>query len=311
MMFGRILGALVTSSLAVPALAEPIKLAPTSAWNVNYADDSCRLARVFGDGKSRTFLLIDRFAPADAFQLTLASKLLTRTTAGSEGWREITIRFGPGESEQIAAMRPASLQNLPALIGSTVVLGFRPDPLAPGTEMPAAGNRSDGKQREAPDVLTPAAQVTPAREAAVNYLEIRGASKEPIVLDLGNMEKPMSALRTCVDELLTRWGVDVEAHKSLTRPPIPTGNPGRWVTSNDYPSSLVARGIQGNIQFRLTVEADGKVSGCAIQQSTRPVEFDETVCRIMSKRARFDPALDADGKPIKSYWRSSFAFIIR
>ena len=36
--------------------------------------------------------------------------------------------------------------------------------------------------------------------------------------------------------------------------------------------------------------------------------FDDAVCAAMMKRARFDPALDKDAKPIKSYWRTSVRF---
>lgn len=111
--------------------------------------------------------------------------------------------------------------------------------------------------------------------------------------------------------MLTHWGIDVAADKTLSRRATPRGNPGFWVSSSDYPSHLVEKRAQGIILFRLSVAEDGSVSDCHIQQSTRPAAFDKIVCQILSRRARLDPALDASGKPIKSYWRSSFRFQIR
>lgn len=305
-----LLSGLTAVSLAVPSFAEPVKLAPTSEWHVNYADDSCRLGRVFGEGKTRALLMMDRFVPSDSFQLLIASDLLTRTQAISDGRQGLRIRFGPGEDEQTPYTRPATLQEMPALIGSGVTLGVKHDTVGHQADVAAAKANGDKKKLKLLDALTSTLPVTPAREANVSFLEIHGASKVPIVLLTGKLDKPMAALRTCTDELLTHWGIDAEAHKSLSRKATPKGSPARWVTSDDYPSQLVARGVQGLIQFRLAIDENGAVSECHIQQSTRPDEFDRTVCRIMSSRARFDSALDAGGKPIKSYWRSSFSFIM-
>jgi TonB family protein len=124
------------------------------------------------------------------------------------------------------------------------------------------------------------------------------------------MDKPMAALRKCTDELVEHWGLDAEAQRHLTRKAAPASDPGTWISSEEYPSNLLARGVQGLVQFRMIVNAEGHPTSCTIQQSTRPVEFDETVCRVLMRRARFDPALDAQGKPITSYWRSTVHFMI-
>ncbi|WP_324750726.1 energy transducer TonB [Sphingomonas sp. LY54] len=65
----------------------------------------------------------------------------------------------------------------------------------------------------------------------------------------------------------------------------------------DYPTEALAKGEQGTTHFRLTIGTDGRVSRCAITQSSGHVSLDEATCGVMTKRARFRPALDADGKP--------------
>ena len=54
----------------------------------------------------------------------------------------------------------------------------------------------------------------------------------------------------------------------------------------------------------------GKPSACHIQQSASPPEFSKAVCDAMMRRAHFEPALDKDGKPVASYYRSSVIFLM-
>lgn len=307
MMRRSYLGGLIALCAANPAFAEPISIAPSSEWHVDYAVDSCRLARIFGERPNRAILMIDRFEPRDSFQLLVASTLLTRLASGGDS-RKVTVRFGPGEDEQSHHLLPAKLEEMPALMIANTVLGVRTDAAAHQAEVAKAKAAGDKKALKALAVLTPAAPVTPAREAAVTHLEIAGASRNPIVLQTGPLAKPMAALRACTDELITHWGIDAESHRSLSRKALPKGNPGEWVYSHDYPIALKARGVQGLIQFRLMIGEGGEVTDCHIQQATRPADFDKAVCAILTKRGRFEPALDAAGKPIKSYWRSSFRF---
>jgi len=120
----------------------------------------------------------------------------------------------------------------------------------------------------------------------------------------------VQALLTCTEELLTHWGIDVPAHRKLKQRPKPKNNPGSWLKPSDYPRDLVAKGAEGIVKFRLMVEETGKVSSCHVQQSTRPAGFDKAVCDTIGRRARFEPALDSEGRPIKSYWRSSARFVM-
>lgn len=50
--------------------------------------------------------------------------------------------------------------------------------------------------------------------------------------------------------------------------------------------------------FRLTVSPEGRVTGCSIQSSSGSATLDHATCAIMTPRARFKPARDAQGKPV-------------
>lgn len=89
------------------------------------------------------------------------------------------------------------------------------------------------------------------------------------------------------------------------KPPKPKGNPGRWVTPNDYPSRALREEQEGVTTVRLTVDAGGKVTGCSVTGSSGSPLLDDTTCKKMQQRAKFDPATDGDGRPVASTYTQS------
>ena len=292
--------AMIGTPLLAAVEKPPLMLEPSSNWNLNYADDSCRLARLFGTGDEKMFFSMDRYEPGDEFLLMVAGKpLADRRPERTE------IHFGPGETGVIDRLNGGSLQSYsPALFSSSAKLIADP---------PSASEQRDDwdAERYLADRLAKAeGKIAPAVEASVTWVEATAKGKRPVRLNLGPMDKPMAALRGCTDELMSHWGIDVAAHRNLVRPAVPTESPGNWLTSRDYPTALLAKGYQGLVQVRLSVGPDGVPTQCHIQQSTRPAGFDDAVCKGLMRRARFEPAIGADGKPIASYWRSSVNFQI-
>lgn len=288
-----------------PARAgEPLRLEPSSKWALNYAADSCLMMRSFGEESRKILLSLERFGPGDGFQLLIAGRPLTRVAGASGAAMKLKIRFGPGEVDQKVTMWPATFLKMPAVLDSNALLGVRPSK-EPDTAVRSVGK---GTQDAASALLQALEPIDPAREAAVTYLQIERAAGKVIILDLGPMDKPMAAMRACTDELVTHWGLDLARHTKLTKGLVPASSPQTWISDTDYPMRMILTGQQGLVQFRLMVSEDGKPTSCHIQRSTRPQEFDDAVCRSLMKRARFTPALDADGKPMPSYFRSSVRF---
>jgi TonB family protein len=91
---------------------------------------------------------------------------------------------------------------------------------------------------------------------------------------------------------------DVASMPPVSRPdPKPRGNPGNWATANDYPSIALQMEIEGTTGFSVTVGPDGRVSECVITSSSGSPELDTATCTNVTRRARFEPALDASGTP--------------
>ena len=73
----------------------------------------------------------------------------------------------------------------------------------------------------------------------------------------------------------------------------------------DYPPQALRMGWQGDVGVDLIVSKRGRVVGCTVYQSSGHDVLDDATCKIFFKRARFKPATDADGNPIKGNIRMS------
>lgn len=297
-------GALAAAPVTVAA-KEPLRLAPSSKWHVNYADDSCRLARTFGTGKQQVVLALDRFQPGPTVYMTLMG-----TPVGVNGnARKVVILFAPNEVEQPRTFEVGKVESgSPAVIVIDGVIVGGNDPAWEAAIADDASGKDEGAKDGGRYAPTERPDIDPARNDAVTSVEIRLQGKQPVLLETGSMGAPMKALAACADDLLRGWKIDVEAHRNLSRRAIPAGNPASWMSGNDYPPLLAMRGQQGIVYFRLIVDAAGKPTSCHIQQSTRPVEFDDAVCKGLMRRATFEPALDAAGKPMVSYYLNRVRF---
>jgi len=112
-------------------------------------------------------------------------------------------------------------------------------------------------------------------------------------------------MRTCTADLVKYWGLDPAAQESRTRKPEPIASPGTWLRPADYPTGALRKGASAVIDFRLMLDAAGQPTDCHIQGMTKGEEFPMLTCKLLMKRARFSPALGADGKPIASYYTNS------
>ena len=85
----------------------------------------------------------------------------------------------------------------------------------------------------------------------------------------------------------------------ISRPnPVPKGNPSNWANTNDYPSRALQQEREGTVGFRTTIDPNGRVTDCQIVSSSGHLDLDQATCTNVTRRARFDPALDEDGNAV-------------
>lgn len=273
-------------------------LRASSPWSLDYSKDSCRVGRSFGTGEQRTVLQLTQFEPNHSFMLAIAGGGLGKRISSDR----VRVQFGPMH-DQIADNTPSegTIGDLePGLIWPTMAVRM--------TEQAPPSFKAEDQERIAQ--FKPADPVTLQDEAKVEWIEVSVGAKPRVRLETGPMGELFAALKTCSEELLTDWGLDLERHRNASRDVVPLKAPARWIGPGDYPNGELRDGSQALVYFRLMVDEEGKASSCHIQQSGYSEAFDRSVCAAMMRNARFDPALDADGKPMKSYFRTSVRFVI-
>lgn len=277
---------LVAPSSAWSTDSAPISLAQDGNWVANYEDASCQLLGKFGTGKSAIVAIFTRFEPSDIFHLSLQGENLKPLGNSAK----VMLGFGPGQPERETLPSLATLADKPLLIfGSQRFDGWTQPP---------------GREEVKPP------PVTPAQEATVSHLDVRLPGQFNYRLMLGSMGKPMATVRHCMDGLLEHWGYSPAAYAAQSRRATPSNYPGNWVSSDDYPLRALKRRQDGIVQFRLDLDEAGKILNCHILSRTNPDEFADLSCRLLTRRARFEPALDAAGDPTRSFFIDTVRFVI-
>jgi protein TonB len=81
-----------------------------------------------------------------------------------------------------------------------------------------------------------------------------------------------------------------------------------YISMDDYPAEALRQHAQGTVRVALDVDETGRVSACTVLQSSGFAVLDQATCRLMSSRARFAPAHDAAGRPVKDVFKTSIAW---
>ena len=102
--------------------------------------------------------------------------------------------------------------------------------------------------------------------------------------------------------------VRMDVPPSMVLPPMPEGPPpavratgqlAGLFSTDDYPAAALRNGEQGTVAITVAINAEGRVSGCAIRTSSGSAVLDAATGSIIHRRARFTPARDASGRPIE------------
>lgn len=276
-----------TLSLAAPAQAKPVDIAPSSPWNVDFGADKCRLARFFGDGENRHLLFFEQYWPGDRFGMTVAGPSYKRFQSGIR----TDIRFAD-------AQKPFETRPFTGTVGdygSGVIF----------STLSLARDEAREAAEDAAPTRVPSLDPDTARQAEFVSLRQRG---DEIRLLSGPLDEAFAVLDNCAIDLIGTWGLDVAQHRTATRLP-------RWINKEAvvkrivavYPREALNSGEQGIMRMRVTVSEQGTVEACAIIKATTTEQLESPACKAM-QGALFEPALDANGKPMRSYFAETIVY---
>jgi protein TonB len=83
------------------------------------------------------------------------------------------------------------------------------------------------------------------------------------------------------------------------------------LSNEDYRRARPPEGAAGTVRVGFRVRTDGRVDRCVVIRSSGFAVFDEATCRLIERRFRFRPALDASGRAIDWTIRTDYTWTPR
>lgn len=249
----------VQAAVAQQAAPPAPGAAPKGAWQVDWSNERCVLTRNPGADNQVGFAI--RLFPG-ATRPQLLAFVNTETT-----------------KLQVSKATKASLELQPA--GFKSEIDVAPEPIAGGKVLILAFNGLDARFMRH---FSKADQLS---------FSVRG---ETMTVPLKNAGKAMEALQQCVDETFVELGLDPKPLANLREPP--TGEWQQLATPANYPQAALRARKSGVVIFRAIVDAKGNVTKCSVVESSGTKELDDQTCALVASKARFRPAIAADGSKV-------------
>jgi|GEM_PF-1071988 len=267
----RAVGLAVALGSALSAHAAQDVAVPASQWAIDYGSTRCSLARR-QSGAGSPILALETFPGGGE-----GPQLAIRADSGG--------RLPAGVPAQVDVVLLPSDQRFQADV-ITLPLSAGPSLLMRGFE--------DGFVTDF---------------AASASLRIEAGGLRLLEIELPDSSHAVAALVSCNNYLMRALGLDPAALAALKRRPRQLRN-GPLIRASDYPPEARRRRNQGMTVMRLAINPQGRVVDCVPVQSSGSEVLDRQSCSLTTKRARFHPALDANGTPAAAHTVTSVMWLL-
>ena len=274
---------------------EKVDLRPSSAWQLNMAETNCRIGRFFGEGEKPTVFYLEQWNPSKHADWLVAGPALDTFRIK----RDMNFAFGPGGDRSEFEVMKATLGDIGTAMSSSSTI-VPNDGLGSGVE----GSDVSDEPRGFPTLDSAGAK-------RINTFTLSQEGRPDLNLFLGDMEAPLAAMNACMKNLVESWGFDAAEQATVQTPPVILNLPKvAGKVQQFYPQKALVKGGQANFMLRLTVSETGKMEDCFLVNQTLADDFDmkKHPCEAFRQFAEFEPARDAAGEPIKSYYVTRIAY---
>lgn len=282
-------GCAVASLLIAPAAQaqEAAVFRPAGGWTADYGDDYCRLIRTFSDGTDQVSLALERTQPGAPVRLILVGDGI-RTFRGADQIGYALLPAGPSGRARYVRSETADGEQF---------LSFDPFTLAPFAFTPGAP----------PPVYDRTAEQETAR--GISGIALDEGLTTPVRIETESLRAPIAAMQACADDLLTDWDLDPAQHKTMTAPAILNPRSDGVLPQGTIPFGEFGKLGGGANEVRLMIGADGKPTSCTIRSPSLSQTINNKICSLAMDRASFQPAKDANGEAMASFWMGSPLFL--
>ncbi|MFC4257087.1 hypothetical protein GRI97_13805 [Altererythrobacter xixiisoli] len=280
-----------------PAAAQRIdSFSLTGQWALDFAEERCTLQGTFSDGSKQVRLVIQSYGDTDEYRATIIGDPLPRSSKTFDQIRYIL----PADTKERAMTRSFTGQ-----VDGKRALSF---PLRLGPELPKDMDPPDYSPVERETYMQSWRAGLPAYQQDLREITLVLDSWRHIRLNTGPILPVMNAMRLCARDLQQHWGLDPAVEENLSRRAAPDERTRDRILAS-YPYASLDAGINAYISVRFMVGADGLSTACVVQVQGVRKEFGSAICG--SGPSRFRPALDENGQPVASVFRSDVTFQIQ
>lgn len=240
--------------------AEPLQ--PVRNWNVDFREDQCLASRDYGAAERPIKLGIRPSLNGQSYEM-----IVSRPSSGPSDPKELkgSVDFGGGPIR-------AWLLVYGTGDNKTTLYQFR----------------------------ISASEMEQARTARTVAFDGSGTSR--VTFALTSMPQLLKGLEACTADLRQYWNADGEKAGPIARGAKPAD--GRDIRSifsaDDYPGVAMSLSQSGKTQYTLLIDEKGRIGGCHVVEPSGVPVLDAMGCQVLRRRARFTPALDLGGKPVRS-----------
>lgn len=269
------------------ARADPVVLKPKSQWNVDFGEDRCRLARLFSDGDNEHILYFEQHYPSVTAGVTVGGRSLTPFKDRAE----TLVQTADGRT-------PLKTQPLKG-----EMKGFGDALIYPSLDL-----ARDAQPTDLPGLEPVVPRLDTAFADTIVYLSFSQRNRG-VRFSTGPLGDAFKVLNQCSESLIASWGLDAEQHRKMMRGP-------RWTNQQEvakmiadrYPAVAARAGEQGVTRMRVIIDAQGKTESCVSDRATKADILKSPACEVVMKEGRFEPGLDAGGKPMRSYYATTITY---
>lgn len=101
-----------------------------------------------------------------------------------------------------------------------------------------------------------------------------------------------------------------ESGEGWPRRPRPDISMNELLPADHYPAIAREAGEEGIVRMTVDVDAEGRVTGCSVTDSSLSASLDAASCTLMRDKGKFEPALDSAGKPARGVAPVKFNWLL-
>jgi TonB family protein len=263
-------------SLLIPSFAGSEPLAPLKPWNVDYGETQCLAQRDYGKADDPLTFGILPAPNGETYELIYARK-----------------RRGPAFAEELEG--GVAFDRGPPIKAWLLHYGVRGENVELFTFRISASDMAKISTSKFVSLRVGRRLKRPQ----LYGMRVSGPDDGPnVTFSLENMPALLSGLQECTADLKHYWNMDWKETGSIAV--LSKGDLRGVFNVGDYPSEALYRNQEGQAQFLLLIDEQGKVAGCHVSKPSGIPALDGMGCQAIRERARFTPARDKAGRPVRS-----------